>query len=192
MGSKKCFLYFYTTKQKALTLSNNFPLKFWRLYLESCLLHLGHKNISKISKSSWKRKFCLFSTNFCFIDTLCPTYKHNKTGFFFFSEFFLRSIRPKDLLQIVVPDTQIVKIDFICTYHQRYSDVFLENMNGALVWYGKMIANDIFYIPKLNFNPMLNHLFSVLNRHCNNDTQYFIELSRLEIFEHMIAVRDFK
>ena len=97
MGSKKCFLYFYTTKQKALTLSNNFPLKFWRLYLESCLLHLGHKNISKISKSSWKRKFCLFSTNFCFIDTLCPTYKHNKTGFFFFSEFFLRSIRSKRL-----------------------------------------------------------------------------------------------
>ena len=115
-----------------------------------------------------------------------------KPDFSFFPSFSSVRYHQKDLLQIVVPDTQIVKIDFICTYHQRYSDVFLENMNGALVWYGKMIANDIFYIPKLNFNPMLNHLFSVLNRHCNNDTQYFIELSRLEIFEHMIAVRDFK
>ena len=55
-----------------------------------------------------------------------------------------------------------------------------------------MIANDRFYILKVNFNPTLNHLFNVLNRHHNNDTQYVIELPRLESFERVIAVRDFK
>ena len=96
-GKQKMFPLFLYYKAESFNALQQFSMETLKAVSRILPATSWAQNISKISKSSWKRKFCLFSANFCFIETLCPTYTHNKTGFFFFSEFFLRSIRSKRL-----------------------------------------------------------------------------------------------